>query len=469
MVREGQARWDPRRVWPVRLRTVRAKLTVLAASVVAAVLAVSAVGLVVVQRTLLTDGIDEALVQRADNIEGEIAAGRYGSLLPSEGDPEDSFLQVLGPDGQLLAASGNVRSIPPVTTPVTGPDDEVLRTVRAVPLPDQGTHEFRVLVRRLDDTSGRAALVVGKNLDDVNESVGILVSSLAIAIPLVTATLAVLLWWLIGRVLRPVEVIRAEVSGIQASALHRRVPVPGTQDEIARLARTMNEMLDRLEQATLRQRQFVADASHELRSPLTRIRSALEVGLAHPDTVDPGTAYPSLLADTADLQKLVDDLLYLARSESGELATSTTSVDLDDIVLAEAQRLRERGAVGVDTSRVGPARTHGDPGQLARVVRNLASNAERHAASRVTFVLREDGEHSELEVCDDGYGIPPEHHGTVFKRFARLDDARSRDAGGSGLGLAIVHDVVSRHHGTVTIASADCEGARFVVSLPRVD
>jgi signal transduction histidine kinase len=132
--------------------------------------------------------------------------------------------------------------------------------------------------------------------------------------------------------------------------------------------------------------------------------------------------------------------------------------------------LRERGRVQVDVRAVSAARVLGDAEQLARAIKNLTSNAERHATRTVTLELRENAEHSLLVVvADDGPGIPAQHHATVVKPFIRLDEARSRDAGGSGLGLAIVHDIVEHHRGAVTIASSDGEGARFVVTLPRAD
>lgn len=457
---------EPRRFGLRRPRTVRSKVTLLATALVAVMLALSAFGLIAAQQRVLTHGIDEALIQRADNIERAVARGAFGASLPMEGDPEDSFLQVIAPGGEVVATSENAAKLPAATAPLGAGPNQTVDTVGGIPLSNR---EFRVLARQVGSGDEAATLVVAKNLDDVNESVRILATSLAIAIPVVTALLAVLVWWLTGRVLRPVESIRAEVASIGGNELYRRVPTPGSQDEISRLARTMNAMLDRVEQATERQRRFVADASHELRNPLTRIRSSLEVSLAHPETVDPEELHRSMLADTTDLQKLVDDLLFLARSESGELGPAEEPVDLDDLVLEEARRLRDRGTVKVDSSAVSAARTVGDPHQLSRAIRNLASNAERHARTCVRFELRENGGHSELVVADDGPGIPPEHHATVFKRFTRLDEARSRDAGGSGLGLAIVHDIVTRHGGTVAIASSNGVGARFVLSLPRVD
>jgi signal transduction histidine kinase len=446
------------------LRTLRGRLTLVATAVVAVVLVASAIGLVLVQRRVLTHGIDEALRQRADNVQAEAARG---GALPVEGDPEDSFLQVVDGDGRVLAASVNARGVPAAVPPLEPGEATVLRTVALSAFADGA--ELRVLGRPLGSGSSRSTLVVAKNLDDVAESVSVLMLSLTLSIPGIVALLGALTWWLTGRALRPVESLRAEVASISGTELARRLPVTTAADEITRLASTMNELLARVEQATARQERFVADASHELRIPLTRIRSELEIGLAHPESVDPAPLHRSLLADVAQLQQLVDDLLLLARSGSGAVPMPRTPVDLDDVVLVEAKRLRERGRVRVDTTGLSAARTRGDRNELARAVRNLASNAERHARNVVAFELREDTAWSELVVRDDGPGIPAEHRTTVFQRFTRLDEARSQDAGGSGLGLAIVQDIVTRHGGTVALTSADGEGARFLVRLPRAE
>jgi signal transduction histidine kinase len=446
-----------------KIGTVRAKLTVLATVLVAAMLSASAVGLVVIQFRVLTHAIDESLIQRADNIQVAVLDGTMDARLPTEGDPEDLFLQLLGPNGEVVASSANAAALPAAATPPVAGEREAITSVSGIRL---SNGEFRVLVRRLNSDEA-AFLVVGKNLDDVEESVDVLATSLAIAIPLVTVLLGLLVWWLTGRALRPVEAIRAEVADIGGDQLHRRVPDPQTDDEIGQLARTMNDMLWRVEHATERQRRFVADASHELRGPLTRLRSNLEVALVQPAAVTREDLLTGLLGDVADLQKLVEDLLFLARSEAGTHAVPDTPVDLDDIVLDEAKRLRDRGNVQVDVSQVSAARTSGDGGQLVRAVRNLASNAERHAASVVTFELREQDGRCELVVADDGPGIASNDREEVFKRFTRLDEARSRDHGGAGLGLAIVQDIMTRHAGDVHITSATPTGARFVVHLPR--
>jgi len=325
------------------------------------------------------------------------------------------------------------------------------------------------LAQRLGTGRHPFTLVVAKNLDDVHESVDILTSSLARFVPFVVALLAFLVWWLTGRVLRPVEAIRSEVAIIEGSKLHRRVPVPARDDEIARLARTMNAMLDRIEVSNIRQQSFVADASHELRSPLTRIRARLEVCLAHPETDDPTTTYSSVLADATELQQLIDDLLLAARSDAGKTAPPATPVDLDDIVLVEARRLRDRSRVQVDSSKVSAARVLGDRGQLSQVVRNLADNAERHARTAVAFEVGESDGSSVIMVADDGPGIPADQRSAVFERFMRLDDARSRDAGGSGLGLAIAREIIERHHGTIEVTGTGNGGTRFIVTLPRAE
>lgn len=202
---------------------------------------------------------------------------------------------------------------------------------------------------------------------------------------------------------------------------------------------------------------------------MTRIRSDLELSLADPQAEDPTVTYDRLLTDATELQQLIDDLLFLARSEAGPSGGRQEPVDLDDLVIEEARRLRGRRRVRVDTSAVAAARVRGDRNQLARAIHNLADNAERHATTAVTFELRENRGTSELVVADDGPGIPSEHQATVFERFTRLDEARSRDAGGSGLGLAIVQDIASRHGGTIAIASTDGEGARLVMTLPKAE
>ena len=226
----------------------------------------------------------------------------------------------------------------------------------------------------------------------------------------------------------------------------------------------MNETLDRLERAIRRQQRFVADASHELRGPLTRMRGELELDLAHGEPVDPAVTERSVLDETLNLQQLVDDLLQLARSDDGPVEPTHRPVDLDDVVLRAARRLRERGRVNVDLRGVSAAQTIGDTRQLSRATRNLLDNAERHAATLVTITLAEIDGRVRLTIIDDGAGISADDQQHVFERFTRLDGARSRDAGGTGLGLAIVRDIIQRHDGSIEVE--DGFPTRFVVDLP---
>jgi signal transduction histidine kinase len=307
---------------------------------------------------------------------------------------------------------------------------------------------------------------VGSALDDIGESTGLLATSLTFVVPMVAGVLCALVWWMVGRSLAPVEAIRAEVADIGGSDLHRRVPEPVSGDEIARLARTMNGMLDRVEDAVGRQQRFVADASHELRSPLTRIRTELEVDLAHPTGADPFVTHRSVLEETAALQRMVEDLLHLARTDAGGTTVHRAPMDLDDVVLRHARRLREGGQATVDVRGVVPVGVEGDVDLLSRAVGNLADNAARHSRTTVTFALVERDGQAVLSVTDDGPGIPPDERERVFERFTRLDASRTSSTGGTGLGLAIARDILERHGGTVVVDSDHRAGARFVAALP---
>jgi signal transduction histidine kinase len=268
--------------------------------------------------------------------------------------------------------------------------------------------------------------------------------------------------------LAPVERIRREVDQITGQRLDRRVPEPPSRDEIHRLALTMNQMLERLEVSRDQQQQFVADASHELRSPLASIRQTAEVSRAHPGALPEGELAEAVLEESLRMQRLVEQLLLLTRADEGVAVRTPREVDLDDLALTEARRVGRTG-LRVDTSAVQAARVRGDETSLAQVVRNLVDNAARHASAGIAISVHEDGSTVELAVDDDGPGIPEDQRERVFERFVRLDEARARDAGGSGLGLAIVQQIVLAHAGTVAVSSSGLGGARFVVRLPSAE
>jgi signal transduction histidine kinase len=308
------------------------------------------------------------------------------------------------------------------------------------------------------------AVYAARSLDPVAEGVEATTSALAVAVPALLLVVAGTSWLLVGRALRPVEAIRSQVAGVTANELHRRVPEPAVQDELGRLAHTMNAMLTRLQRAHDRQHQFVGDAAHELRSPLTAILTQLEVGLAHPNDTDWVTLARDVHREGSRLDRLTDELLALSRAE-GDAPQDLEWVDLDELVLLEVDAVRARAKVTVELSPFSAARLRGRPDELRGVVRNLLDNAERHAADAMTVGLSSDDEVAELVVADDGDGIPPQYRERVFDRFFRLQAARDRDSGGAGLGLAIVREVVASYGGQVWVAESD-SGAEFHVRLP---
>jgi signal transduction histidine kinase len=453
---------DPAERRPLRqlLGSVRFRVTALATLAVLAVLVATSVALVAAERRSLTGNLEETIGQRADELTEMVASNQLPAVLV---DDEDTRAQIVTLDGRVLSGTPSLLHMAPIGAPPPPGRAEMVRTVRHLPT---GDGAFRLLSRRVAGRDGPLVVHVAGALDDVQQSGRVLAGGLVVSVPLVTAVLALLVWRLVGRTLRPVEALRSEVAGITGEDLRRRVPQPVGGDEIARLARTMNAMLDRVEQAGARQRRFVADASHELRSPLTRIRSGLEVDLAHPEVADPTGALRSALEEIGGLQRLVEDLLQLARSDAGVVGVRGRLVDLDDIVLRESGRLRASGRVKVDSSGVSAAQVIGDPDQLARAVRNLTENAARYADGLVTLTLTEADHKAVLTVADDGPGIPVEQRGRVFERFTRLDQARSASTGGVGLGLAITLDIVRRHRGTIVIDPNHEPGARFIITLP---
>jgi signal transduction histidine kinase len=433
-------------------RTLRGRVSLLTSAAVLLVLVLSAVGLVLAQRATLTGNLDEMLLDRAEATAAAVRGGR--SLVP-EVDSDDVVVQVLAADGTVVASvpAGTPALVDAGGVPAAG-------EARTVPL---GEDDGRLVAERAGD---RTVLVAG-SLDDVGESSAALVRALAIGMPLAAAVLAALVWWAVGRALRPVEQLRREVEAIGGTDLSRRVAEPGAPEEIGRLSRTMNAMLTRVQSAAERQRRFVDDASHELRSPLARIRAELEVDRAHPDSADPARTADTLLAETRTMQQLVDDLLLLARADSSGLADLRRPLDLDHLVEEAAARRRAAGAV-VDTSGVLPVQVLGHAAELGRAVGNLLDNAVRHATSRTVVTLTEQPDGTAvLTVTDDGPGIPDADAGRVFERFVRLDAARSA-GDGAGLGLAIARDVAQRHGGSLTLARRDDggSGARFVLVLP---
>jgi signal transduction histidine kinase len=443
--------------------SVRARMTVLATLVAVIAVGISAVALLVVLRHSLERAGDDAAKTRAEDLAALATTGTLPRLLTVPND--EDLAQVVDASGAVLAGStGHTgRAIATFAPEGRAP---VVRMVRDVP-DDNELIDFRVWAQRARTPDGPVTVYVGTSLESVNETIATVRRVLLLILPPLLALLAVASWVLVGRALRPVEAIRAEVADISGRALDRRVPVPPRRDEIGRLASTMNEMLDRLQAASERQRKFVGDASHELQSPIAALRTQLEVAIAQPTTTDWAATSSDLLAESRHMERLVRDLLFLARSDGEEGVRRIEPVDLDDIVLEEATRLRSTAQVRVDASGVSAAPLTGNRDELTRLVRNLLENAEHHAESRVRIRLSAEGREIILMVEDDGPGVPPAERERIFQRFTRLDEARSRNNGGTGLGLAIVKEITERHGGTVCVENA-APGARFAVRLPQM-
>jgi signal transduction histidine kinase len=307
-------------------------------------------------------------------------------------------------------------------------------------------------------------LLEGQEINQVVEATKSLSDLLIYGLPALAVAVAVLVWFVVGRAMRPVEMARSAVEDISASDLDVRVPTPRTGDELDRLVDTMNALLGRMQNALNRERRFVADASHELRSPIAALKARLEY--PETETTSIGDTDQEALAVLLRLEILADDLLVLNRAQNGLEHTRLRPVDLDELVLSQAEQLRATTPLTVDVSAVSGGQVLAREVDMMRIIENLSSNARRHATSRISFGVAETPDLVTLWVEDDGPGVPPTMRSAVFERFTRLDEDRNPTAGGSGLGLAIVAELARSYAGTVRVEDGTTQGARFVLNLP---
>ncbi len=369
-------------------------------------------------------------------------------------------IQVITRDGKVVKRVGSAPATPLI--PISEFDVNLRRG-----MPDDAVagDDMRVSGQRVKAESGEYIVLVGGGSEAVEATTRIVALLWAGGAPIVVGVAATATYRLVRRSLQSVDAIRSRVAEISTSDLAERVPVPTSRDEISALAVTMNDMLARLEAGHRAQRQFLSDASHELRSPLSTIISGLEVAEAHPELLDAELTVDTLLPEAHRMRVLIEDLFLLARADERSLVMRKEEVPLDELAEAEAARVRRHGC-SVHTA-ISPARLIGDRAALSRVVRNLVDNAVRHAKSRVdVHVGGRDGDVI-LTVSDDGPGIAPADRARVFERFVRLDSDRARSGGGTGLGLAIVAEVVAAHGGTVTIDDRCGGGTTMTVRLPQ--
>ncbi|MFF4756108.1 sensor histidine kinase [Streptomyces sp. NPDC001270] len=350
---------------------------------------------------------------------------------------------------------------------ILGSDDISLRDEaghNVVPAPVDGT--AAPLVLKDSAIASPLSVTVRPSTTAVDNATGLLLGKVAPAAVGLVLFVAALTWLLVGRALRPVSAIRQEFTEITERDLHRRVPVAAARDEISQLAQTMNRTLDRLQQGMNRQRQFIADASHELRSPIAALRAQLELALARPSRTDWPTAVHKALGDTERLQAVASDLLLLARLDAQE-THRRTAVDLSELAAEESQRHPRTITMSSDHGGGAAPVVTGSRVQLLRLLTNLADNARRHARTKVSITVGVSDGSVELAVDDDGPGIPEADRERVFERFTRLDGARARQDGGTGLGLAIARDIARTHGGTLTIETSPWGSARLLLRLPQ--
>ncbi|MEJ7706899.1 MAG: HAMP domain-containing sensor histidine kinase [Nocardioidaceae bacterium] len=445
-----------------RLLSLRSRMILVTAAIVAVVLAVGGVVILLAVEAELVDAADEVGEVHAAEVAALAAAGDLPRPLPVSLDPEVA-VQVLS-KGRVLTQSTNIvgtRAFDLTMKP--GPGDSEIQEVDGLRVAEDGP--YRVTARGIATPDGAAIVYVAIPMEDIEDTMATATEVLVAGLAVLVLVLSGVMWLIIGRTLAPVERIRQQASAITGRHLHRRVVEPAQRDEIGRLARTVNEMLARLEDSADRQNSFVADAAHELRSPIASLRTQLET--ARIEQNGDGLSVPDLLQETYRMQTLVDRLLLLAHTDSGDLAMQRVTVDLDDTVDDVMSSLVD-ARVSVDLSDVHPAQMNGDPDLLEQVVRNIVQNAMRYAVRDVKVSLRTEDQRAVLTIDDDGPGIPVERRGDIFRRFTRLDAARDRREGGVGLGLAIVAEIVRAHGGQIDVGCAPIGGARLQVRLPLV-
>ncbi|MFF1819691.1 sensor histidine kinase [Kribbella sp. NPDC058245] len=451
----------------LRRSSVRSRSTAAAVVVVAVAMALgAAVLLLLLQRALIT-GVSDAADARSTEVVGQVGEEGVKGLSAELGETtrQSQLVQVIDATGHVVAASSSRVDTQPLTTLRPAPGVIERSEVGRMPLLDEDG--YLIVAQGAEYGGQRYVVVVASSVETQRETVTTVTKYLLVGFPILLVVVGVAGWFLAGQALGPVERIRRRVQGIGAGDLGERVPVPETQDEIAKLAATMNEMLDRLQAGQATQRRFVADASHELRSPLATLTAALEVAEADPT----GRAWQELSqlmgAETERMGRLVEDLLLLAKADDAGLRMQRTDVDLDDLVEAEVQRLRGSAPDLTVTGDIHPVRISGDPARLSQLIRNLVDNAARAAHSTVRLTASEADGAAVLTVEDDGDGIPEGDRQRVFERFVRLDSSRARTSGGSGLGLSIVQEITKAHGGSITLTPRAGGGTTATVTLPR--
>ncbi len=446
-----------------RALSIRARLTLYFVVSIAVVLGFTGVALVnLVHRSLVNSATNQVTDVMAQ-VQTRLASSPLPAkllVLPMVGDV---VVQVTDPGGHAVWAASSAIANEPVLARAR-PDNASTTGLVALPVHDQAAATVlaalsQSTVQSITTSRGPALIFGFVDGASITHSVGVLLASVAISFPLLLILAGGLIWLGLGLALAPVESIRRRVERIAARDLSERVPVTGGDDEIARLARTVNEMLNRLEAANRFQQEFVSNVSHELRSPLTTLLATVERATNLADRADWASVADTITREGRRLDALIDDLFWLARNDEGQIELRHVDVDLDDLLYEEAQRVRAMSGLVVDTAAVTPTRVVGDPATLKRMVRNVVDNAVRYASAELRFSAGYDLDEAVVRIADDGEGIDVATSARFFQRFVRSDPARARASGGTGLGLAIVADIAARHGGSarfVTVERGSC-------------
>jgi signal transduction histidine kinase len=440
---------------------LRSRVTAVAGVAITAAVVLGVLFMYLLQMNSVRRTIDSQLRAYATQIAASATGGRLPQPLAQSTSDSNAEAQVIADDGTVLAATRTLAGRPAVYLLPAGSDSPVRQKAADGIIPT----EVRVVAIRAT-VGGRAVVIItGTSIDLLKQVDSEFGRHLLWGLPVILIVAAGTVWLVVGRALRPVEKIRHAVTDITSADLSQRVPEPATSDEIANLARTMNDMLGRLDAAATKQRRFVADASHELRSPLAAIRTTLEVGLAHPDTAPWPVIAERAAQQSARLEDLIQQLLLLAKADEHQLAVQQRAVDMGAL-LREVVASTPARHLDIDLDAAPGLTVVGNPDHLLRLLRNVIDNAVRYAGSRVGITATTVADEVRIEIDDDGPGIPIEDRERVFDRFVRLDNSRERGSGTAGLGLAITREIALAHRGRIAIDDSPADGTRVVITLP---
>ncbi|WP_158566963.1 sensor histidine kinase [Actinomadura craniellae] len=437
----------------------------LIAAVIAALVSISISLLFLLQVAAEREDRDAARADAAiDRVFFMIRKDRLPPELSNRQD--ETMVQVVDSRGRVVSASESLAGRPPMATFVPPPGQRV-RIERTLCPPNGLTGCMDVKATAVTDRMSPAPqnhmiIYTATPHHPWYGSLGMLLLAGA-ASTMATALASAGIYWMVTKTLAPMNAIRTELAEITATNLDRRVPVPKHQ-ELRLMAETVNATLDRLQNAVDQLRRFTSEASHDLRSPITAMRTHLEEALLYPEDTDWPRLTTEVLSGVERQQAIVTDLLTLSRLDSG-LPLYREPTDLARLVEAELGR-RPPARVGIVRKLGEGVIVDCDRLRITRLLTNLLDNAERHATGQITVTVRFQDSSAVLEVADDGEGVPPEHREKIFERFTRLEASRSRDPAGTGLGLPICRDIAKAHHGTLALEDSD-HGARFVLYLPR--